>query len=144
MGGGMKLYYFDESEFYRNDRNWFQDCSPRLLVLLDTFRHTTGTCIISPHPLAIGRVDYEKNPDSYHNYDVYGEVQAIDVFPSIPHWMEVEKAKDIWVREAKHIGFTGIGIYNKWTYNGEARPGMHLDVRGSSSPSNPVVWGINE
>lgn len=145
-----KLHYFDRSEFVR-DEDWFPLMSPRLLVLLDTFRHLTGKCIISPNKDAIGRRD---DTDSQHNVEKWGEVRAVDVFPTMEPRGLKEKWKiegeedgyfldslaEEWVYQAKKIGFTGIGIYPNWTYKGEQRPGMHLDVR-DGTPGDPVTWG---
>lgn len=129
----MKLYYFSPDEFVRMNVNWYSRMSPRLLVLLDTFRHLTGPCIISPHSHAIGRHE----GTSQHNINLHGEVRAVDVFPDM--------SADIWIKVAYQVGFTGIGIYPHWTYNGEQRCGMHLDVREDREPGNPSTWsGVKE
>lgn len=144
-----KLHYFDRSEFIREE-DWFTKMSPRLLVLLDTFRHLTGMCIISPHKDAIGRRD---DTDSQHNIEKWGEVRAVDVFPAFKSELYIKITYQLhesdtsrltandWVETAKYIGFTGIGYYPNWTYNSEQRPGLHLDVRESAKPGEPVTWG---
>lgn len=67
---------------------------------------------------AIGRKD---NSRSFHNYNKWGEVLAIDVFP---HDMNTREDFRIAVQCAEKAGMTGIGIYP------EARPSpmLHLDV----------------
>ncbi|MDR9419441.1 hypothetical protein [Gracilimonas sp.] len=138
-----KLHYFDRSEFVR-DEDWFTKMSPRLLILLDTFRHLTGPCIISPNDDAIGR---RTEPiDGYydaHNYVKWGEVKGIDVFPTLEpkgltdqfplegddDYYFMDAVVEEWVYQAEKINFGAIGIYPDWTLNGKKRPGAHLDVR---------------
>lgn len=137
----IQLYYFEPDEFIRGDINWFPAMSPRLLVLLDTFRHLTGKCIISPHPKAIGR--RTEIIDGYydaHNFDKWDEVRGIDVFPYLPDESIYDEPHG-WIDTAKGIGFTGIGLYPHWTYKGKQRPGLHLDVRHNREPGNPSKWG---
>lgn len=130
----MKLYYFDEKEF----REWFPFMSPRLLVMLDIFRHLIESPIhISKNEDSLGRHDGES--ESAHNVDKWSEVLAIDCF--------VERAKtkaDVLnvIEIATMLGFTGIGIYPYWTNNnGEKQCGFHFDVRPSRHPNNPASWG---
>lgn len=143
------LRYFKNSEFVREGRNWLPMYNPRLLILLDTFRHLTGPCILSPHPLALGRIDYPKNPTTLHKYDSEDGVRAIDVFPTLEpegfrdQWglrymdnSELKVTAIEWIDKAEMIGIAGIGLYPEWTLNGETRPGLHLDVR-----PKPTQWG---
>lgn len=133
------INYFNRAEFERNGENWFEKCSPRLLVLLDTFRHLTGECIISPHPLAIGRRAYDKNPNSQHSVDTWREVRAIDLLPTLYPDSNIlpDAIPDEWIQVAKEIGFTGIGLYPQWTHKGKQRCGLHLDVRDAPL----ATWG---
>jgi len=126
------LRYFKNAEFVREGRNWLPMYNPRLLILLDTFRHLTGPCILSPHPLALGRMSYPKRPGTLHKYDAEEGVRAIDVFPHIPNkpdtkWHRKEIAVT-WIEEAERIGLS-CGLYPQWTYKGKQRPGLHLDIR---------------
>lgn len=109
--------------------------------MLDIFRRLTGRCIISPHPLAIGRMSYPKRPGSMHIFKEDIGVRAIDVFPNDDPddrrckgspYAVVEK----WIRAAEKIGFTGIGLYPEWTLDNETRIGFHLDLR-----DEPFQWG---
>lgn len=132
------LEYFTKKEFDRNNENWLDKCSPRLLILTDTFRHRTGPCIISPHPLAIGRRSYQR-PESQHSFDTWKEVRGIDLFPTLfpdEDWPDDMIANE-WVVVARELNFTGIGLYPGWTYKGKRRPGLHLDVRESGR----AEWG---
>ena len=138
----MKLDYFSKSEFERGGVNWYDQCSPELLVKLDIFRHLTGKCIISPHPLAIGRKGYEKNPDSQHNVKKWGEVRGIDIFPILEDYLRTKDNVKLWIKYSKKVGFRGIGIYPEWTYNGKKRIGMHVDVREYREIGDPATWGV--
>lgn len=129
----IDLRYWSASEFIRGDTDWYRRMSPRLLVLLDSFRHRwDDVCEVSPHPRALGRYD----GDSYgqHNIDRYGEVRAIDFFP---HGMEGAALAHKAVSIARSTGFTGIGAYPQW----DPRPGLHLDVRVDEEPGHPATWG---
>ena len=123
----MKLHYFKTEEF----RGQKSKIDPRLLILLDTFRHVWGQPVaISAHPNAIGR----DNGDSYHNYVKHGEVYAIDVMPfGIEGYEDALRA----AAAARMVGFTGIGFYPHW----KPRPGLHLDTRPNRHPDNPALWG---
>lgn len=131
--------------------NWFPAISPRLLVLLDTFRHLTGKCIISPHPRAIGRrTEIIEGYYDAHNFDKWEEVRGIDIFPTLyPHDLQIYKEQELlmdavvdeWIHVATMLGFTGIGVYPDWTYKGMKRPGLHLDVRHNKKPGSPATWG---
>src|SRR5690625_5654583 len=97
----MKLHYFSDSEF----RGQKSKIDPRLLILLDTFRHVWGQPVaISAHPNAICR----DNGESYHNYKKHGRVYASDVLP-----LGSERYEDA-VRAAagaRTVGFTGRAVY---------------------------------
>jgi len=71
----------------------------------------------------------------------------VDVFPNRIQW-DYEKIpwnKDhnagFFYESARNVGFTGIGLYPDWTYDGERRTGFHLDVREDTHPSSPATWG---
>jgi len=118
----MKLHYFKRSEF----RGYFDLMDKRLLVLLDTLRHISGTPIsVSAHPRAIGRQD----GNSWHNYRKHGHIYAIDVMP-------YDKPKYV-LSIAMDLGFTGIGYYPDWN----PRAGLHLDTRTNEDPEYPALWG---
>lgn len=129
----MELHYFSESEFVRGERNWFEDMHPRLLVLLDVFRHQWGSPVeISPHPAAIGRI-MDPNRKSDHNFTRNGVVLAADIMPaSMFTRADAQRALDI----AHRCGFTAIGLYPHW----QPHAGLHLGVR-PGDPANPAKWG---
>ena len=128
------LRYFKNAEFVREGRNWLPMYNPRLLILLDVFRHLTGPCILSPHNLALGRMSYPKNPRSQHIYDSTDGVRAVDCFPYIeeldlPFGSNLENNASRWYEIASSIGINGIIIYPNWTYKGKKRIGAHFDIR---------------
>lgn len=129
-----QLFYFAESEFSRGGRNWYSDMDPRLLVLLDSFRHQWGRKVeISPHPAAIGR-ELGSDVLSDHNITVNGRVYGIDVIPAgMVTQTEVRHALEY----AKRSGFTAIGVYPDW----QPAPGLHLATRPSRRPGDPAMWG---
>lgn len=129
-GKAVHLYYFSHDEF----RSWASDMSPRLLVLLDLFRHRWGQPVmVSPHQDALGRRGMGDSL-SDHNYDRWGEVRGIDVMPLR---MSTPEAMQRAVKLATGLGFTSIGLYPHW----RPRPGLHLGVRHSNRPGFPATWG---
>lgn len=149
-------HFFQPDEFVRGGVNWYSQCHPRLLVLLDVFRMLTGPCIISPHPKAIGRregTDNGKSGFDAHNIDKHGKVMGIDVFPTLHpkaynlegtpvEDLNVDVIADEWIYTASSIGIGAVGLYPQWTYKGESRPGLHLDIRPDAVPGSPVMWGF--
>lgn len=130
----LNLYYFGRGEFERGGVNWFDRMDPRLLVLLDSFRHQWGKkVVISPHPAAIGR---ELGPTrlSDHNVDLHGAVLGIDV---MPEGMRTQMTVNAAVRIARSVGFTAIGVYPDW----QPAAGLHLGTRTGRHPTDPAVWG---
>ena len=138
MGNQVQLYHFKPPEFNRGGTNWYSDMSPRLLVLLDVYRTMWGLPVsISGHNKAVGRCLGRDNT-TQHNIERWGEVRAVDCFPS---GMEPTSVADA-VQLADEIGFTGIGLYPQWRNNkGEVQPGLHLDVRSDRRPGDPATWG---
>lgn len=127
------LHHFEEHEFERNDKQWFDLCHPRLLVLLDAFRSHWGKPVrISPHPLAIGREQAGSSTFDGHYYKMHGSVKAIDVMPS---GMTSARGAVAITDIAENIGFGGIGLYPDWN----PFPGLHLDIRLLYGPA--VTWG---
>ena len=132
-GERVTLRYFNESEF----AGWFDKMNPDLLKKLDEFRHRWGFPVtISPHADAVGREDPTSR--SQHNYSLWGEVRAIDVFPrnSIGGYINSAAERKRALQIAKDIGFTGVGLYT------DTKPGnmIHLDVRNNRSPRSPALW----
>jgi hypothetical protein len=126
----MNLRYFKESEFNRNGVNWFDKMNPELLIRLDALRGVWGAPIyLSQHPRGIGRMD---DSGSQHNYNKWGEVRAVDCFPS-GSYLHRE-----FYELAQEIGITGIGYYPNWKQGDLLRGGFHLDVR-----PEPAQWGFN-
>jgi hypothetical protein len=133
------LYHFRSWEFVRADKygnpiQWWDQMSPRLLVMIDILRYRHGALIeVSQHDRAIGRQLGTDN-GSQHNIDRHGEVRAIDLmFPHVKTQADAERL----VRQAKECGFTGIGIGPFWT----PHFGMHLDCRHERQPGTPATWG---
>lgn len=124
-----RLHYFDRNEF----RGWWENMSPRLLVMLDVLRHQWGRPIeISGADGALGRAMGESL--SQHNITKWGEVRAADVFPQGVATMDDAER---FTAAAKLVGFTGIGVYP------DAMPSVmfHLDIRIDRQPGNPATWG---
>lgn len=130
----VTLYYFGRNEFNRGGVNWYERMDPRLLVLLDVFRHQWGAKVsISAHDAALGR---ELGPTklSDHNVDLHGVCLAADVIPE-----GMTRRADAWraVTTAAAVGFTAIGVYPDWLPG----PGLHLGTRMSHRPGTPALWG---
>lgn len=130
----LSLYYFGRHEFERGGVSWFDRMDPRLLVLLDSFRHQWGSkVVISPHPAAIGR-ELGATQLSDHNVDLHGRVHGIDVMPAD---MRTQLAVNQAVRIARRVGFTAIGVYPDW----RPHAGLHLGTRPGNHPKDPALWG---
>jgi hypothetical protein len=120
--GKPNLKYFVPSEF----GVWYPFMSNELLIKLDKFRALMGSpVIVSSASGGIGRHDSETGT-SQHNVDAWGEVRAIDVFPTIGgEYIKTASQRSIVLKNAKLAGFTGIGLYT------DTQPAnmLHLDVR---------------
>ena len=111
-----ELKYFKPHEF----QGWFEFMDLDLLQELDDLRHAWGKPIrISPAPGATGRRLGESM--SYHNFDRWGCVKAVDVMPDGLDCAVCAIEFDRLSRPA----FKGIGLYPHW----KPSPGFHLDVR---------------
>jgi len=140
-----KLEYFTASEF----RLWWPLMSNDLLLKLDLFRAAWGRPVhVSPVIGAIGRNDGDGDTGQ-HNFDMWQEVRAIDVFPEgIDEFGGRERAYQI----AKEIGFTGIGLYRDTHFKGILWTMLHVDVRVDEVAGDPAKWsridgaylGLNE
>jgi hypothetical protein len=128
-----QVRFFEPWELERDGVQWWQQMSPRLLIMLDVFRFQWGRPVnISGHKRAVGR--HMKDGLSQHNVDKWGEVRAIDVQPAgMTTRDEAERALAI----AESLGFTGFGLYPHWS----GGPGLHLDVRHDRDPGYPTTWG---
>jgi len=126
---------FSQEEF----REWSDDMSPRLVTMLDVLRFRLGSAIeISASEYALGR-NLGRNELSEHNIDEWGEVLAVDCFISgIYNRAQAEEV----AREAKAIGFTGIGVYSDTHNNyGEDQVMFHLGIRPTEMMGSPATWG---
>lgn len=122
-----KLTHFKPAEF----GPWWPLMSRDLLLKLDTFRERWGAPVqLSPAEGGIGREDHS---NSQHNALKWGEVRAVDI---MPYGMDTPAMRQLAVRIAEEVGFTGIGIYPNW----KPRPGLHVDVREPSSPGHVAMW----
>lgn len=125
--------YFEPWEFERQGRQWWNDLSPRLLIMLDVLRHRWGKPIhISDDLYAIGRRLGQRGT-SQHNIDHYGEVRAVDIKPD-----GIANKEDAYAfcLLAMELGFTGVGWY-VWNDSWFA----HVDVRHDRQPGYPATWG---
>lgn len=117
-----ELRYFQPSEF----GEWYSRMSPELLYKLDEFRHRWGYPVqVSPANGSLGRHQGEGS-QSQHNVDLWGEVRAVDVFPTIKgRYMRTAADRRRAQEIAEAVGFTGIGLYT------DTQPGnmLHVDVR---------------
>ncbi|WP_299592703.1 hypothetical protein [uncultured Microbulbifer sp.] len=127
------LQYFKPSEF----GIWYPLMAADLLTRLDLFRERWGApVIISPAQGGIGRHGGEGDT-SQHNIDRWGEVRAIDIFPTvggnyITTTDQLKRAAHI----AREVGFTGVGVYT------DTKPGhmVHVDVRPDRNSGDPATW----
>ena len=127
--------HFQSKEF----REWADDMSARLVTMLDVLRFKLGSPIeISLSEYALGR-NLGRGKMSEHNVDEWGEVLAVDCFISgIYNRAQAEEV----AREAKAIGFTGIGVYSDTHNNyGEDQVMFHLGVRPNELMGSPATWG---
>jgi hypothetical protein len=128
-----QVYFFEPHEFERDHVQWWQHLSPRLLILLDSFRFQWGKPVrVSGHKHAVGR--HLGESFSQHNFDRWDEVRAVDVQPD---GMVTRDDAYRAVLLAQSVGFTGIGLYPHWS----GGPGLHLDVRHERAPGHAVTWG---
>ena len=127
--------HFDAEEF----REWSDDMSPRLVTMLDVLRFRLGSPIeISASEYALGR-NLGRGKMLEHNIDHWGEVLAVDCF--IGGVYNRAQAEEV-AREAKAIGFTGIGVYSDTHNNyGEEQVMFHLGVRPNELMGSPATWG---
>lgn len=131
----LGLQNFLPSEF----REWYDQMSPRLLILLDSFRHQCGSIVsVSGSSQALGR-KLGKQSTSAHNVDYWGDCLAVDVFiDGVYLRAQVSGVVEL----AKRVGFTGIGVYADTSNNkGQAQAMFHLDVRPDRSMGSPATWG---
>lgn len=134
-----KLNHFTPSEF----GVWYPFMNPKQLKALDKFRELMGSPVfISPAEGAIGRHGGDVN-SSQHNVDKWGQVNATDVFPTVPaankkgwKYITTEAERQLVFKNAKLAGFTGIGLYTD-TFPGNM---LHVDVRADRTEANPALW----
>lgn len=124
----VSLRHFQPSEFGL----WWPFMSTDLLERLDAFRAAWGHPVqISPAPGALGRVAGagEAGNASQHNVIRWGEVRAVDAFPTVIEDGRRRGATkgemQLAVEIARTVGFRGIGVYP----DTKPYPMMHLDVR---------------
>lgn len=142
----MTLDYFNrKTEFIRNGTNWFPLMSKELIVKLDLLRYRWGRPIhISLNEDAIGR-ELGQEDSSKHNFDKWGEVLAIDVFPERIGTANQDAFNAYFFQLAKECGFRGIGYYPDWEMQkGDKffKGGFHLDVRRDREMGDPASWAF--
>lgn len=120
--------YFQPNEF----QGWYDRLDKLLLPKLNAFRREWGAPVrISPASGAVGR--NIGSSSSQHNFDRWGEVRAVDIMPTGENTVENRRrAFEI----AKRVGFTGIGVYPKWS----PQWGLHVDVRRDKEEGRPATW----
>ncbi|MEG9862966.1 MAG: hypothetical protein V6Z82_07025 [Flavobacteriales bacterium] len=127
-----ELNHFTPSEF----GVWWPFMSNDLLEKLDELRERWGKVInVSPAAGGIGR--HGGDATTQHNVDLYGEVRAVDIFPSGLNGNNVDQFYQL----AKDVGFTGIGVYADTQYAGKPHVMFHVDVRKDRQPGSPAKWG---
>lgn len=97
-----------------------------LLLRLDDFRHWLGVPVYVLH----GVKTQGHSPTSYH----YVENGACAVDVVVPDYKD---SGINLVLDATRFGFTGIGYYPHWKWNGVKCGGLHLDTR-------PLKWDSDE
>jgi uncharacterized protein YcbK (DUF882 family) len=119
------LRYFTVKEF----RGQLDLIDPKLLEVIDEFRHLWGTTVyVSNSPAAIGRT----YGVGFHNYVKHGSVKAIDLIPAgMKTTADFARAKDL----ALQAGARGVGLYPKWNQG----PGIHIDV-GQRTHGGIGLW----
>lgn len=134
---GSTVTFFEPSEF----QGWWDQLNPELLDKLNRFRELWGMpVVVSSDPHAVGRHN-GRGDVSQHNVDQWGEVRAVDVFPTVETrngraWVKTIAQRERAFRLATEAGFTGIGIYT------DTAPGnmLHLDVRQDRAEGDPATW----
>lgn len=103
--------------------NWRKpdSISGDLLKKLDAFRTSIGVPIFVTSGFRTG------NKNSEHSKGRAADIVA----PSFQYGL-----LNLYL-EAERFGFTGIGIYRDWVYDGKFSQGLHLDVR----PLNDTIRG---
>ncbi|WP_162558537.1 hypothetical protein [Saliniradius amylolyticus] len=128
-----KLKHFAPSEFGA----WYPLMNSELLQKLDALREELGSPIhVSPVNGALGRHG-GSGDHSQHNVDMWGEVRAIDVFPTLNgEYITTAQQRQTVYDAARKVGFTGIGLYT------DTQPGnmLHVDVRTDKTESQPALW----
>jgi hypothetical protein len=119
-----KLKYFKPNGLDKwGDANAISD---RLLFALDDFRHFLGV----PVYVTCGVETGGHSGNSFH----YPENGACAVDVIVPEYLGTPF--DL-VLDATRFGFTGIGYYPHWHWNGLIGNGLHLDMR-------PLKWDKDE
>jgi hypothetical protein len=104
-----KLKHFKESEFHEPEK-----MNHDLLHRLDAYREYIGVPVfISSSTDGV----HAKNSQHYLG-------NAVDIIPINPKGSLIAQ-----FLIAERFGFTGIGIYPDWCYNGKTLGGLHLDRR---------------
>lgn len=132
-----QLKHFVENEFIdESEENWFNRMSLKQLALLDQLREETGyTILIKKTVGAIGR---NSGGTSQHvcSSNKWKEVRATDVSVFTSGGKPLNRLQaDNFVKSAKRVGFTGIGVYPFW-----GTPGFHLDTRWNKPAGSPAQW----
>lgn len=125
---GFFMKNFKPKEF----QGWYEHINLDLLQMLQDFRDCWGQPVyISPAHGAVGR-QLGPHSKSYHNYDRWGEVRALDIIPTgLFHAVSAIEADRLF----RHCGITGIGFYPHWQRYSNKQgkmvhaPGFHIDNR---------------
>ncbi|MEZ0147787.1 MAG: hypothetical protein AB9Q19_00490 [Candidatus Reddybacter sp.] len=132
VGENIPMKNFTPQEF----GEWWPLMSPELLVKLDYFRDLwRAPVLISTAPGGIGR--HLGDDGTQHNVDLWGQVNAIDIFPvEGTGYVDSVEGRARMLQIAKKAGFSGIGIYT------DTAPGnmLHVDVRADKSSEFPAMW----
>lgn len=102
------------------------------LLRLDDFRHWLGVPVYVLH--GVKTTGHTTNSYHYPRKTKEGKLVAYATDVIIPQY---DASPYDLVLDATRFGFTGIGYYPNWTYNGLEVGGLHLDSR-------PLKWNADE
>lgn len=119
-----KAETWQKLQYFKKEENWgdADAISDDLLLTLDDFRRYVGCRII----ITAGVATSGHSGKSFHYRD-QGACAVDCVLPEYP------RSQVDLILDASRFGFTGIGYYPHWTYQGKTVGGLHLDVR-------PLKW----
>lgn len=130
-------YYFDKCRYFSKDSKIDQWGDVRFLdgkhlLKLDDFRHYIGVPVY-----VTSSVRRSNGSKSYHNPGKHKNGRIIKACATDIIIPEYDKSPYDLVLDATRFGFTGIGYYPHWRWDGEIVGGLHVDSR-------PLKWEADE